>query len=614
MNKLFYSVALIGLLCLLQACATKRSHWSSMQAPDGINAISFADQYLLAVSEESGLYNYRGEQPVLLQKGQFELLDTRVQKNNVIALTLDKEKNVPLILHLQSDSVLSVQSIKQPDFQVDALCLYQDPDSNLFAFMLDGYGGGEMRWLISDAGAVVDLKVKDLRLPPGSESCAVDDKLGDLYVLEEEFGVWRYPAQAESALERSLVELMQPRGRLQSEPLGLEYHSSLGLLVLTNEELVQIRDKRLIDRLPLSQAGELADLAIADGRLVLFDEGSAQLSSVNNRFSSIESVISVPHLPSVKGLVETTPVDRVGDAADDPAIWVHPKDSEKSLILGTNKKWGLLAYTLSGKQVQALPSGHLNNVDVRQNIVSSNGVMDIAVASNRSDNTITVFSISPAGNIREISRIATGLSDVYGICLYAPSPEKLYTFINDKDGRYQQWRLMPAQDAASAELVREFSLASQPEGCVANDANGDLFVGEEDSGLWLYSADEQAGDNARLLQGISSILHDDVEGVALIKNALGEFLVVSSQGNHSYAVFEANAPYDHVGSFRIGLNAEKQIDGASETDGLDLSGVSLGENFPNGVLVVQDGFNVLPQEAQNFKLVSWEEVLNTISK
>jgi 3-phytase len=614
MNKRLYSFMLIGLLCGLQACAVKTTEWLSLKSPDEINAISSDGQYLLAVSEKYGLFAYRDEMPLLIQKGKFELLDTRDHKDDVIAFTLDKERNVPLLVRLQGASVSSSHFFKQPSFQVDALCLYQDTEYNVYAFMLDGYGGGEMRWLLSDSGAVVDLKIKELRLPPGSESCAVDDELGDLYVLEEEFGVWRYSAKAESALERSLVELMQPRGRLDSEPLGLEYSADFGLLVLTNEAIVRIRDNGAIDRLALSHSEEIVDLAIADGRLVLFDEGLARLNSIGNSFSSNQNSTEVAQLPSVKAVVETTPVDRVGDAADDPAIWVHPLDSEKSLILGTNKKWGLLAYTLDGVQVQALPSGHLNNVDVRQNIVSASGSMDIAVASNRSDNTITVFSISNAGDIQELNRISTDLNDVYGICLYSPNPETLYTFINDKDGRYQQWRLIPKPDAVSGELVREFSLASQPEGCVANDSNGDLFVGEEDYGLWLYSADEEADGSGRLLQGISSILHDDVEGLALIKNALGNYLVVSSQGNHSYAVFNAHSPFDHIGSFRIGLNAEKQIDGASETDGLDLSGVSLGENFPGGVLVVQDGFNVLPQEAQNFKLVSWEEVLNTISK
>src|SRR4029453_3449971 len=35
---------------------------------------------------------------------------------------------------------------------------------------------------------------------------------------------------------------------------------------------------------------------------------------------------------------ETDPVPHDGDAAHDPAIWVHPNDPGRSVILGTDKK------------------------------------------------------------------------------------------------------------------------------------------------------------------------------------------------------------------------------------------------------------------------------------
>ena len=54
-----------------------------------------------------------------------------------------------------------------------------------------------------------------------------------------------------------------------------------------------------------------------------------------------------------------------GDAADDPAIWIHPAAPERSLVVGTDKRSGLLAFDLGGNQVQYLPAGNLNNVDLR---------------------------------------------------------------------------------------------------------------------------------------------------------------------------------------------------------------------------------------------------------
>jgi 3-phytase len=47
-----------------------------------------------------------------------------------------------------------------------------------------------------------------------------------------------------------------------------------------------------------------------------------------------------------------------------------------------------------------------------------------------------------------------------------------------------------------------------------------------------------------------------------------------------------------------------------ETDGIALAAGSFGANYPAGLLVVQDGVNA--PAAQNFKLVSWADVLRAV--
>jgi myo-inositol-hexaphosphate 3-phosphohydrolase len=37
-------------------------------------------------------------------------------------------------------------------------------------------------------------------------------------------------------------------------------------------------------------------------------------------------------------VIETEAVPSRGDAADDPAIWIHPDNPAQSLVLGTDKK------------------------------------------------------------------------------------------------------------------------------------------------------------------------------------------------------------------------------------------------------------------------------------
>ena len=80
--------------------------------------------------------------------------------------------------------------------------------------------------------------------------------------------------------------------------------------------------------------------------------------------------------------VETVPVPSRGDAADDAAIWIHPDALERSLVLATDKRSGILVYDLAGGQRQYLPEGNFNNVDLRTGAWGRDD-LTIAVASGR---------------------------------------------------------------------------------------------------------------------------------------------------------------------------------------------------------------------------------------
>ena len=53
-------------------------------------------------------------------------------------------------------------------------------------------------------------------------------------------------------------------------------------------------------------------------------------------------------------LRETVPVATTGDSMDDPAVWVHPTDPSRSLVLGNNKRAALETYDLAGNRVQRI--------------------------------------------------------------------------------------------------------------------------------------------------------------------------------------------------------------------------------------------------------------------
>lgn len=309
---------------------------------------------------------------------------------------------------------------------------------------------------------------------------------------------------------------------------------------------------------------------------------------------------------------QTEPVARTGDAADDPAIWRNPSDAAGARILGTNKKQGLLVYDLQGKQLQLLEVGRLNNVDVRQDVIVGGRRLDLAVATQRDDNSVMLFTIAADGVVTPAGAFPTGLDNIYGMCLYRPQDGGLEAFINDKDGSFLHYRIEADGKAMSGKLLRRFKVGSQPEGCVVDDRNERLFLGEEKRGVWTVSARGDAPAKLSMVIPVGPQLVADVEGMGLYHGDKGDYLIVSSQGDNSYLVLDAKAPYKVRGSFRVGFNVEAGIDGTSETDGLEVSSANFGGPYGKGMLVIQDGYKRLPDGPQNFKYVAWEDVAKAL--
>jgi 3-phytase len=184
--------------------------------------------------------------------------------------------------------------------------------------------------------------------------------------------------------------------------------------------------------------------------------------------------------------------------------------------------------------------------------------------------------------------------------------------VNDKDGVVQHWRIERKNGKYQGTQLRQLKIATQPEGCVVNDKNGQLFVGEEKRGVWLTNADAAQASPLKLIAKVGERLHADVEGLALYHSKQATYLVVSSQGDNSYIIYDAQAPFRYRGKFRIGFNIEKNIDGSSETDGLEVSSANFGSNYEDGILIVQDGHKRLPDGAQNFKYVDWKQIAKAL--
>lgn len=327
---------------------------------------------------------------------------------------------------------------------------------------------------------------------------------------------------------------------------------------------------------------------------------------------------TVPQAPSwappVTAVAETAPVATGDDAADDPAIWVNHADPEASLIVGTNKKQGLSIYDLKGRERFNIAAGRMNNVDLREGFAFGDERIVLVAATNRSDQTLSLYRLDtdavalhplPGGSI------ATGFEDPYGLCLYRDG-DTFHVFASEKEGVYRHWQLGTERGRVTSRHVRDISVDSQSEGCVADDALGYLYIAEEAGHVWKLRADG-SDDEKREIARANERMTADFEGIAIYAGE-GEqgYIVLSSQGNHTYAVFERGGDNAYVGSFAI-VDSE-HVDGSQETDGLDVVSTPLGDDFPEGMLVVQDGYNTLPDANQNFKLVSWRDVMKALQR
>ncbi len=208
----------------------------------------------------------------------------------------------------------------------------------------------------------------------------------------------------------------------------------------------------------------------------------------------------------------------------------------------------------------------------------------------------------------------------YGSCTYrSPLTQKQYLFVNNKSAQYLQYSLSATSNGTlQTTLVRTFTGGSggQVEGCVADDAAGYIFLGEEHSGIWRYEAEPDGSDEGVQVAKVGEDgLYADVEGLTLVtaKNGTGGYIVVSSQGVSAFLLYERKPPHNHLIKFSIVGNEEMGVDHVSNTDGLAAVGNRLNADFPYGLVVAHDDANELTEggtSAQaSFKLVSLVDVL-----
>ncbi len=437
---------------------------------------------------------------------------------------------------------------------------------------------------------------------------------------------------------------------------------------------------------PNDPDGELFDVdAVAEKRLLLdfaelgirldndegmtfgpvLPDGSQSLVVVSdNNFNAGNQItqflgfsLDIDSIPAVSPTDETPPLLRAetGADADDPAIYLHPNNPDQSLVITTLKDAGLAVYDLEGELLQEISPPtpgdiRFNNVDIVYNFQIGDETVDLAVATDRENDTLAIWSIDSqtrqltnitAGNLSNPAASIFGIDDAeqtaYGLANYTnPNTGETYAFVSQRDGnQIAQLELTANEDGTvSATEVRRLDVAipeggelddAQVEGMVVDQELGFLYVGQENFGIWKFEAEVDGSNEEILVDEVGENIQADVEGLTIYYADNGNgYLLASSQGDNTFAVYEREGNNEYIGNFFVGDFAN--IDGAQESDGADVINVPLGNNYPNGLLVVQDGANEPeavsqdPEDGEiqnfntNFKFIPWENVANAFEE
>jgi 3-phytase len=230
---------------------------------------------------------------------------------------------------------------------------------------------------------------------------------------------------------------------------------------------------------------------------------------------------------------------------------------------------------------------------------------------------MSLVMLSPDGSMKPLleSTASTKAGDeVYGYCLYKSSHTgKYYAFMNSKNGIIEQYEIKNLNSGEiRPELVRTLMVPSQPEGMVADDESGILYVGEENCCIHKFDAEpgnsvvgeiipQSGNDNPNIIY--------DIEGLSIYrKKADGGYLIVSIQGANAFGIFTLESPHTYLGNFIVERN--RKVDGVVDTDGIESVNYNFGSSFRKGLLVVQDGTNTDGKDtlAQNFKFIDWRKI------
>jgi 3-phytase len=304
---------------------------------------------------------------------------------------------------------------------------------------------------------------------------------------------------------------------------------------------------------------------------------------------------------------------RAADAADDPEIWADPRDPSRVVIFGTDKQAGLYTYDLEGRITGFLPDGKLNNVDLRGGFATPKGERVLVAASDRGRMGAALYLMDPDTlKLEPWGVVPLDLTEPYGLCMGRRAGGFL-VIVNGTDGQVRQVKVEVGADGKfKATEEKRFGVATQTEGCAVDDEKGVLYLGEEGKGVWRFDLAPGATQGTLIAAAPSAMLAPDVEGLTLLREGPITWLIASSQGDSSFAVWRVDGP-EPAFKGRFSAVGGNGVDPVTGTDGVAALGGVVGP-YGEGLVVAQDDVDSegeaqdATRARQNFKLIDWKAV------
>ncbi|MBX7114400.1 MAG: phytase [Myxococcaceae bacterium] len=312
-------------------------------------------------------------------------------------------------------------------------------------------------------------------------------------------------------------------------------------------------------------------------------------------------VLTTAAQAQISALVQTEPLPGGPSARTHALVWLHPTDSARSVVYGSDDiLGGLYAYDLNGQTLGKPVLEQVYGIDLKQGVAFNGGAVDLMAVASATG--LRFFSVGLDGGLSPVQASAVTPGAVTATALMRPLKNlPMSLWVAYDSGGVTQYTVTeaPVGNQLQATLVATYAFPGSVTGLAADDATGRLYALGTFGVFYLESSEGSDGgfpdagvvDEQLVGMGPLSIFRQkDGQGLVLVPNPLSD--VVN--------VYGPAEPLKANHSFRI--DGDAGVGAALRTSVAVVMPTAMGGHFDGGLLVTFD------KETARFKFVDWAQV------